>query len=216
MTARRATVAFLLALFGAGAAAEDAPEMPPPPVSDTVTAVVRVHAGARFGDSACADLGDSPACAAEAWLACLWRANPVLCAGVGVQDMRFPPGAGPAVPGTRVVVRLLPAVEATLDPAAAPSGAPDWTRHRLAFQRLAVAACPAGYEPLSCLERSSADLLLVFVRDDGRWILAGWSAPRDGDAVCEHADTGRASRPPCTLMLTEEQMDVLLRWRDGG
>ena len=63
MTTRLATVAFplLLALCIAGARAEDAPELPPPPVSDTVKAIVRVHAGARFGDSACADLGDSPA-----------------------------------------------------------------------------------------------------------------------------------------------------------
>jgi len=218
MTARLAAILFalLLALDPTGARAEDAPELPPPPVSDSVKAVVRVHAGARFGDSACADLGDGPACAAETWLACLWRAKPELCATLGVHGMRFPVAAGPMVPGIRVVVRLLPAVEAVLDPARAVPGAPDWTRRPLAFQRLSVAACPAGHAPLVCLEGTAADRLLVFARHDGRWALAGWSAPRDGDAVCEHADTQGTPQPPCTLMLTEEQMDRLLRWRDGG
>lgn len=218
MTGRLAATAFslLFALCPVGTVAEDAPELSPPPVSDNVKAVVRVHAGARFGDSACADLGDGPACAAETWLACLWRAKPELCAALGVHDLRFPNAAGPMVPGIRVVVRLLPAVETTLDPARAAPGAPDWTRRPLAFQRLSVAACPAGRAPLDCLEGSAADRLLVFARGEGRWALVGWSAPRDGDAVCEHADTEGAPLPPCTLMLTEEQMDRLLAWRDGG
>jgi len=78
-----------------------------------------------------------------------------------------------------------------------------------------VAACPAGREPLACLERAAADRLLVFSRDAGRWVIPGWSAPRDGDAVCEHADTEGTPRAICTLILTEEQMDMLLHWRDG-
>ncbi|MGE0256277.1 MAG: hypothetical protein AB7N54_12145 [Alphaproteobacteria bacterium] len=214
-TVRILLVSLQLLLSWAAATAQDAQEMPPPPAPDAVRAVVRVHSGAKFGDSACADLGETPACAAETWLACLWRANPALCAQVGVADVRFPPGTGTAPPGTRIVVRLLPAEEATLDAAAAPDGAPEWTRSPLAFQRLAVAACPPGREPVACLERAAADRLLIFSRAGGRWSLAGWSAPRDGDAVCEHADTDGAPRPPCTLMLTEEQMAVLLAWRDG-
>ncbi|MBM3560676.1 MAG: hypothetical protein FJX53_12540 [Alphaproteobacteria bacterium] len=81
-------------LLCVAAAAQDAQEMPPPPAADTVRAVVRVHAGASFGDGACVDLGDTPACAAETWLACLWRADPALCVRLGMADIRFPPVAG--------------------------------------------------------------------------------------------------------------------------